>query len=342
MASIQTIQALTDLLATADIKFNGQNDWDIQVKHESFYDRLIKDGSLGLGEAYMDGWWECKDIEGLVFRLLSNNIHTKYNQVINKGNFFDILKIKFNPNVDPYEIGRKHYDNGNDLYEAMLGPTMTYSCGYWKDAKTLDEAQTAKFELICRKLHLQEGMTVIDIGCGWGGLLAYMVDKYQVIATGLTVSAEQKKFIDEKYQNRNITVHLMDYQEFCQVTTEQYDRVVSVGMFEHVKKHDYTNYMKCSHSLLKDNGYFLLHTIGNKQNSNINDDWLGTYIFPNGEIPAASQLIGASESIFILEDWQNFGLYYETTLLAWEKNFEQSWPSLKDKYGDRFYRDTTY
>jgi cyclopropane-fatty-acyl-phospholipid synthase len=349
MSKITLINSVTDLFSIADIKVDGTRDWDIQVKHEGFYDKVIKDGPLGLGEAFMDGWWECKDLEEMIYRMLIFNVNKKYLSIINVHNIVEVAKIKFSPNfgiglskVDPFEVGRKHYDNGNKLYELMLGKSMSYSTGYFQDTDDLDIAQEQKFKLICEKLNLKEGMDVIDIGVGWGSLLIYMVKNYKVHGVGLTVSKEQKKYIEENYTDLNITIHLLDYQEFCKVSNMTFDRVFSVGMFEHVGLKNYDKYMQSVDTLLKNGGLSLLHTVGNKYTNDTKDPWMDTYIFPNAKIPSLQQIIDASSKYFDLEDLENFGLYYEKTLLAWYDNFDKNWNQIKDKYGDRFYRMWKY
>ncbi len=345
--NLKIINYVTDLLAIAGITIvtdnqSTKNDWDIIIKHPGFYDRLVKHGSLGLGESYMDGWWECKDLEGFFERVIKFDLGDKYYGKLRLDNIFEMARVKLLPSSDPYEVGRKHYDNGNDLYENMLGSSMAYSCGYYKDTDKLDEAQIAKYQLICDKLHLEKGMSVIDIGSGWGGLLAYMVQKYEVKATGLTVSVEQKKYVELTYPELEIDIHLLDYQEYCSVSDQEFDRVVSVGMFEHVGLSNYKDYMMSCKKLLKDDGLSLLHTIGNKKTDTGRDPWIDTYIFPNGKIPSASQITNSFEGLLVLEDWHNFGLYYEKTLLDWLENFRTNWPKIKDNYGDRFYRMWTY
>jgi cyclopropane-fatty-acyl-phospholipid synthase len=342
MATKNLITEIQKLLRSADIEINGDRKWDIQIKDEIFYDRIIKSGSLGLGESYMDGQWECDDLEELFHRLLKNKIEQKFHQVVNLNNLLDIANIKLFSKEDPYKVGRQHYDLGNDLYERMLGKTMAYSCGYWENAQTLDEAQTNKFELICQKLMLEPGMRVIDIGCGWGGLIAYMAEKYKVECVGLTVSVEQKKKIDETYSHLPVECHLMDYREYASKAKEKFDRVVSVGMFEHVKVEFYPAFMKTANDLLKDQGLFLLHTIGNQYTNNLTDDWIDKYIFPESKLPSIGQLSKPSEEFFVMEDWHNFGPDYHKTLLAWHENFTGNWSEIKDKYGDRFYRMWEY
>jgi cyclopropane-fatty-acyl-phospholipid synthase len=345
MASDKLTDKLVELLAQADVHFNGDNDWDIQVKHHKLYDRIIQDGSLGFGESYMDGWWECKDLEGLFARLLKSKIHRKYKELITPGTFFDLLKLQMSKKVDPYQVGRHHYDIGNDLYEKMLGKSMAYSCGYWKGCTTLDESQDAKYELICQKMDLKPNMLVLDIGCGWGSLMAYMCQKYDVRCVGLTVSSNQKEWIDSNYQKLDMECHLMDYKEFSLISNSdfgEFDRVVSVGMFEHVGLSNYSSFLNICYDLLKDGGLFLLHTIGNQFTDTDFDPWIDTYIFPNGKLPSISQIVGHIENTFVLEDLHNFGPYYEKTLLAWFNNFDKAWPKLREVYGDRFYRMWKY
>jgi cyclopropane-fatty-acyl-phospholipid synthase len=305
---------------------------------------LIKDGSIGLGESYMDSWWEVKDIEMFFSKLLKHNVHEALMKILSADTLFDLIKVKLSKTpVDPYNVARAHYDIGNDLYSVMLGKAMAYSCGYWQKGDDLDAAQEHKFELICKKLHLKAGMTVIDIGCGWGGLLVYMAKNYGVKAVGLTVSVEQKKLIEEKYADVDITVHLKDYQEFAEISTDKFDRIVSVGMFEHVGLKNYKTFMEKCDQLLKDDGLFLLHTIGSNENDDTKEPWMDKYIFPDGKLPGPVQIIGATEDIFVLEDWHNFGINYNKTLCAWEKNFVANWPGeLETKYGERFYRMWRY
>lgn len=331
-------EIVESLLAGSGITLNGRNDWDPQIKTEAFYDRVLREGSLGLGESYMDGWWECKALDEFFNKLLRANIEAKV-----KKNWKLVARLIINKILSSgrkskaFEIGQKHYDLGNDLYKAMLDKRMTYTCGYWKTAKTLDKAQEAKLDLICKKIGLKKGQTVLDIGSGWGSFIGYAAQEYGAHATGVTVSIEQKNLADKLYQKFGAETKLQDYRDINEV----YNHVVSVGMFEHVNSPYYRQFMEVAHRALQDDGLFLLHTIGTNQPGGV-DPWILKYIFPNSMLPSASQITKAYEGLFVMEDWHNFGPSYDKTLMAWYDNFEKAWPKLKEKYDTRFYRMWRY
>lgn len=332
-------RVVQQLLSVADIRINGSRPWDIQVHNENLYSRVLGQGSLGLGESYMDGWWDCKRLDQFFDRLLGANLDKRAK--ITPKVMWNVLKAKlFNlqSRARAFYIGKAHYDTGNDLYTRMLGKNMAYSCGYWKTAKTLEQAQNAKFELICKKLQLKKGMKVLDIGCGWGTLASYMAKKYGVSVVGITVSGEQVKLAKELCKGLPVTIKLQDYRKL----DEKFDRIVSVGMFEHVGSRNYRTYMKVVSRCLKDNGLFLLHTIAGNKSVIVTDPWISKYIFPNSMLPSAKQITRAFEGLFVLEDWHSFGAYYDNTLMAWHENFVKSWPQIKDKYNNRFYRMWSY
>ncbi len=322
------------LLEEADVQIGGNRPWDIQVKDPRFFRRVLADGSLGLGESYMDGWWECERIDELVFRLFRSGIADRVRS------WWDILahlqaKLLNLQNLKrAFQIGERHYDIGNDLYEAMLDRLMVYSCGYWKGVATLDEAQEAKLDLIARKLQLEPGMRVLDIGCGWGGAAKFMAERYRVEVYGVTVSKEQCRYAREFCRGLPVEIELKDYREI----TGRFDRGFSIGMFEHVGYKNYRTYMEVVRRVLPEEGLFLLHTIGNNLSQTGGDPWVTKYIFPNSMVPSIKQLGAAMEGLLIVEDWQNFGPDYDKTLLAWHANFERNWPELKKRYDERFRR----
>lgn len=336
----RSIDALiSEVLANADIQINGRRPWDIQIHHPETLSRIAAQRSLGLGESYMDGWWDCEALDEFAFRMLraggdglGKNRWAMALQMITY-----ILRNRQSPRR-ARQVAEQHYDLDNHLFELMLGRTMAYSCGYWKDAKTLDQAQDAKLDLICRKLELEPGMTLLDIGCGWGSLLEYATQHYGVRAHGVTVSTEQAQLARERCKDLPVEVLLQDYR----AVTGRYDRVVSVGMFEHVGRRNYNTFMRTAANLLKDRGLMLVHCIGENESSAGHDPWIDKYIFPNGELPSIKQMAKAAEKHFIVEDVQNFGPDYAKTLKAWDANFQSHWAELKDRYDDRFYRMWRY
>lgn len=334
-------RALVRLLESADVRFNGGRPWDIQVRDTNLYDRVLSQGSLGFGESYMDGEWESDRLDETIDKLLNARLDTKIKGVARlqfMGLFLRGLLFNRQSRKRAFQVGEHHYDIGNDVYAAMLDPTMSYSCGYWKDAATLEEAQDAKLRLICEKLDLERGERLLDIGCGWGGLAAFAARNYGVEVTGITVSKEQQRLALERCAGLSVRIELTDYRDL----RGHFDKVVSVGMFEHVGRKNYPAYFAAVLRMMAADGLFLLHTIGNYKNLHTTDAWIDKYIFPNGQIPSARQLTGAVEKDFIIEDWHNFGQDYDTTLMAWWERFDTAWPGLADKYGDRFYRMFKY
>ena len=328
-----------ELFSLAGVKIDGPHPWDIRVHNDKFYRRVLSQGSLGLGESYMDGWWDCDALDEFINKILKAKLDEKV-----KANWKFILQglkaklLNLQSSARAYEVGEKHYDLGNDLYTAMLDKRMNYSCGYWKDAKNLDEAQEAKLDLVCRKLGLQQGMKVLDIGCGWGSFAKYAAERYGVNVVGITVSEEQAALGMELCKGLPVEIRLQDYRD----VSEKFDRIVSIGMFEHVGYKNYRTYMETVDRCLKDDGIAFVHTIGGNKTDNINDPWVDKYIFPNGMLPSISQIGRAMEGLFVMEDWHNFGPDYDKTLMAWHQNFDNSWPKIKSNYDERFYRMWKY
>ncbi len=329
---------IESLLSRADIGLDGERPWDIQVKNEQLFQRVLTKGSLGFGEAYMDGWWDSESLDQLIARIIKSNVDKQFKSVVH---ILDAIKASlFNRQSSrrAYMVGKNHYDIGNDLYRHMLDSRMIYSCAYWKTAENLEEAQRDKLELTCRKLHLQAGQKVLDVGCGWGGTARYMAENYGVEVVGVTISEEQGALAKENCQGLPVDIRVQDYRTL----DGQFDRIVSIGMFEHVGYKNFRTYFRKIRSLLKDDGLFLLHTIGGNTPAKRTDPWIERYIFPNGMIPSSQQISASFEGCFVLEDWHNFGLDYDKTLMAWYANFVKSWPELKTKYSERFRRMWTY
>ena len=336
---MDTITWANKLLEPAGIKINGDKPWDIQILNEGAINRVKAEGSLGLGESYMDGWWECKSLDQFFYKLFMGRITEKFE--FNLPIILGVVSAKIlnlQAKHRAFEVGEKHYDLDNKLFSAMLGQSMTYSCGYWKKAKNLDDAEFAKLDLICRKLDLQPGQRVLDIGCGWGSFAKYAAENYKVSVVGVTISKEQAEFAKKLCKGLKVEIRVQDYREL----NEKFDHIISIGMFEHVGPKNHREYMKVAKRCLKDYGLFLLHTIGSLNSGNNSDPWLDKYIFPNGVLPSVKQIAGACEKLFIIEDLHNFGPDYDKTLMAWHKNFNQAWPEFKTKYSERFFKMWNY
>lgn len=330
---------IQNLAKSAGVTINGTNPWDIQVHHEGFYNRVLYDGPLGLGESYTEKWWDCDRLDMFFDKVLRVKADEKINIPLHFKLKYLIAKIfNFQTKARAKVVAQKHYDLGNDLFTAMLDKRMIYSCGYWKEAHTLNEAQEAKLDLICQKLQLKPGLRLLDIGCGWGGLAKYAAEKYGVSVVGLTISKQQWEFATEHCKGLPVEIRLQDYRD----STEVFDRVVSVGMFEHVGHLNYKTFMQVAHRSLSNDGLFLLHTIGANETSLFANEWITKYVFPNGMIPSIMQMGKAMEKLFVVEDWHNFGSYYDNTLMAWHENFINAWDSLKTQYDEKFYRIWTY
>lgn len=331
-------EKLEELLSLADIRVGGNRPFDLQVHNEKFYARVLAASSMGLGESYMDGWWDCDRLDTFVERMIQADLH----EVVRSWkDFLAVVRARVINLQSPshaYRIGKQHYDIGNDLYRAMLDKRMIYSCGYWKAAATLDDAQEAKLDLVCKKLGLEPGMRVLDIGCGWGGAAQFAAQRYGVSVYGITVSKEQAKIARELCAGLPVEIELCDYRKI----NGTFDRAYSLGMFEHVGYKNYRCYMEVVSRCLTDEGLFLLHTIGTNLSDTNGGPWVERYIFPNSMLPSAKQITAAIERRFVLEDWQNFGPDYDLTLIHWFENFDRHWSKLQREYGQRFYRMWRY
>ncbi|WP_426663218.1 cyclopropane fatty acyl phospholipid synthase [Rhodanobacter aciditrophus] len=323
-----------DLLQHAGIRIGGDAPTDIRVHDERLYARVFAHGSLGLGEAYMDGWWDAGDLPGFMTRLLTSHLDEHLKTLDTLIAHLRARFVNLQRGDHAFEIGKAHYDLGNDLFQAMLGKRLVYSCGYWAGAGNLDDAQEAKLDLVCRKLRLQPGQRVLDIGCGWGEALKYAAEKYGISGVGITVSEQQAAFARGLCKGLPIEIRLQDYRE----VDEAFDAVYSIGMFEHVGGKNYRAYFETVRRCLKPEGLSVLHCIGSNGTPAQPDPWIEKYIFPNSMIPAMSQVASALENLFVVEDWHNFGTDYDRTLTAWRANFDAAWPGLSKSYDERFRR----
>jgi cyclopropane-fatty-acyl-phospholipid synthase len=323
-----------EMLARAGITVGGDAPWDITVHDERLWTRVLREGSLGLGDAYVDGWWDTPALDQCFDRVFRARLDR---EVTSNWVFVaHVVRARlFNPQaLRPFEIAERHYDIGNDLYEAMLDRSMAYTCGYWRDAADLDKAQEAKLELVCKKLGLKEGMRILELGCGWGSFAFHAARKHRVSVTAYNVSKEQVSWIQARKGDLPIDVHLDDYRK----AAGTYDAVVSIGLMEHVGPKNYRSYMELVDRCLTPDGVAVVHTIGSNRTRDRIDPWFDRHIFPNAAFPSLGRLTDAMEDILVPEDMQNIGEHYDPTLMAWWQNFDAAWPQLRARYGDRFYR----
>jgi len=330
---------IRNLLDLADIQIGGPNPWDIHVHNQEFYNRVLREIELGLGESYMDSWWDCEALDEFINRVLKARLDTRI-----RGNWKILLHIlqarlfNLQSSSRAFKVGEQHYDLGNDLYQAMLDKRLNYTCAYWRNAAYLDEAQEAKLDLVCRKIGLKPGMKVLELGCGWGSFAKYAAEKYGAQVLGVTVSKEQVELGMKVCQGLPVELRLQDYRE----VQGRYDAVISIGIMEHVGYRNYRTYMDIVERRLKPGGVAFFHTIGSNLSRHSANAWSNKYIFPNGMLPSIAQLGKAMEGLFVMEDWHNFGPDYDTTLMAWHTNFENAWPDLKRNYNERFRRMWRY
>lgn len=323
------------------IEIGGQGPSDMRVNHPGLYREVLRRGTLGLGEAYMDGLWDCDRLDQFFHKALmvrGDRALDRFTRLRRMGAGLRNRVFNLQSRRRAFQVGEAHYDLGNDVFEAMLDPAMQYSCGYWAHADSLDQAQQHKLELICRKLELKPGERLLDIGCGWGGLAHHAATQHGVEVVGLTISRAQQEMASRLCAKLPVEIRLTDYRTL----NESFDKIVSVGMFEHVGPKNYAAYFNVTRRALAPDGLFLLHTIGAANAESATDPWIDRYIFPNGKIPAASEVVDALAGRFVVEDWHNFGPDYDRTLMAWLKRFEARRELFAERYGERFCRMWAY
>ncbi|MDH3452312.1 MAG: cyclopropane fatty acyl phospholipid synthase [Gammaproteobacteria bacterium] len=335
---------LVAMLADAGITINGDQPCDLQVHDERLYGRIARNRTIAAGETYVEGWWDCERLDELFHRALDKELDQRlYSpwflwRILSNSIFNQQTRSKSKA------VANTHYNLGNDLYRAMLGESMAYTCAYWLQADSLDAAQFAKYDLVCRKLDLQPGDKVLEVGSGFGGLAKYMADRYGCEVVAISIAEQPVAYARTLCSELPVQVHLCDYRDVSVYNPSglKFDKVVSVGVCEHVGYKNYRTLMKIVRAQIKEDGLFMLHTIGGNQSKNFTEPWIDKYIFPHGMLPSIKQLGASMENLFVVEDLHNFGADYDKTLMAWHKNFVDDWAQHRDKYGDRFYRMWSY
>ena len=330
---------LERMLATAGITINGNSPWDLHVRDDRTFSRLLQNKSLGLGESYMEGWWDCRQLDEFVCKLLTAGLDRK-----DKDSFKFLVPVlsamlfNMQSKIRSRIVAEQHYDLDNELFMSFLDPYNQYSCAYFDGTDDLNEAQVKKMDLICRKINLSKDDNVLDIGCGWGGFAKYMAEHYGCKVTAINISEKQISYAKEFCKDLPVEILQCDYRD----VQGSFNKIVSIGMFEHVGRKNYKTFMKTVHRCLEDDGIFLLHTIGGNESQIEGDPWINKYIFPNGMLPSISQISKAVEGLFVMEDLHNIGPHYEKTLMAWHENFQKAWTMLKKRYDDKFKRMWDY
>jgi cyclopropane-fatty-acyl-phospholipid synthase len=289
----------------------------------------------------MDGWWDCERLDEMSTRVHATALDLRMPRAGEA-----LLKVKewlVNRQSERHSsrVARRHYDLGNDLFETMLDPHMQYTCAYWKNAATLNSAQEDKLDLIARKLHLQPGMRVLDLGSGFGGLARWLARNCGCEVVSYNISQEQVAYARDICRGLPVRVEQADYREAIRERTP-FDRIAAIGLCEHIGRRNYPSFFDLAAQLIAHGGLFLVHAIGANRSWFTTDPWVDKYIFPNGVMPSIQRLGAAMENGWVMEDWHNFGPDYDRTLLAWWQNFDAGWPSLRERYGDRFYRMWKY
>ena len=343
-------QWVAGLLGRADIRIvaddagDDARPWDMRLHDPAALDRALAEGNLGLGEAYMAGAWDCDRLDVFFEHLLRAHLDREVQPAQLAWHALQVKLFNRQNRRRAWQVGKAHYDLGNDFYAAMLDPRMAYSCGWWQGgARDLAQAQEAKLDLVCRKLGLQPGMRLLDIGCGWGSLMGYAAENYGVHCIGVTVSKEQAAFAQQRYAGLPLEFRLQDYRELdADMLGGPVDRIASIGMFEHVGRRNHRVFMEVARRCLADDGLVLLHTIGKNRRKSVPDRWIDRHIFPNGDLPSIGQVGDALDGLFVCEDLHNFGADYDPTLMAWHANFEAAWPRFAEALGETFRRKWRY
>lgn len=330
---------IAGLLENAGIALNGSNDWDIEVHDERFFRRVLKERSLGLGESYMDGWWDCRRLDQFFYRILLGKLDEKIFStlaclILSLPGMINNRQAKSRSRI----VADRHYNLDNELFLSFLEPYNQYSCAYFHDTDELEQAQLNKLELVCRKIGITQDDTVLDIGCGWGGFARYACENHGCSLTAVSISGEQVRYARDFCSGLPVTIVERDYRDVRGV----FDKIVSIGMFEHVGWKNYRTFMRTAHRCLADKGVFLLQTIANNHSQRFCDPWITRYIFPNGMLPSLARIGKAVEGLFVVEDLHNLGPHYDKTLMAWHRNFQQAWPTLKNRYDEHFKRMWDY
>jgi cyclopropane-fatty-acyl-phospholipid synthase len=317
------------LLDGSGVRLGGDRRWDIRVNRDRLYRRALR-GSLGIGESYVDGDWDCDALDEMFRRVLTSGAREKL--LIRAAHALKALQSRLTNLQTPHRsraVAEEHYDLDHRMYALFLGPWNQYTCCFFEGTSDLEQAEVAKLEMLCDKLELKRGDRVLDIGCGWGGFAKYAAATRGCEVTGISLSDEQIRYATEYTRGLPVSIRRLDYRDLPDSGLPPFDRISIVGMIEHVGYKNYGRLFEVAHGMLKPDGLFLLHTIGNCERTTVVDPWIEKYIFRNSMAPAMAQLSDAAEGRFVIEDWENYGHHYVPTLQAWHDRFNANWERVR-------------
>jgi cyclopropane-fatty-acyl-phospholipid synthase len=329
---------LDPLLATVDVRTDGGRPWDIEVHDEAFHRKTLLQGSLGLGEAYMDRWWSAADLEELAFRLLHGGLERRLKPLYHLAPALFTRARNQQTRDRALRVAERHYNLGNDLFGEFLGTYKNYSCGYFEGGDDLDAAQEKKMDLICRKLDLRPGDHLLDVGGGWGEIARWAAAKYGARVTSINISEEQMRFARRHCEGLSVEILRRDYRDL----EGRFDKIAVIAMLTHVGYKNYRRFMEIAHRCLRPGGVMLIESVGGNASTTYCEPWTDAYIFPGGMIPSLAQLGEAFAGLFVVEDLHNFAPSYVRTLRAWNDNFQAAWPRLAGRYDERTRRMFEY
>ncbi len=320
---------LESLLEGSGVKLDGGRPWDIRVRNDRLYRRALR-GSLGIGESYMAGDWDCEALDELFRRVLTSDAQQR--PLIRAAGALKALQsrlMNLQTKRRSRAVAEEHYDIDHRMYAMFLGPWNQYTCCFFDGTTDLERAEVTKLEMLCDKLELKAGERLLDIGCGWGGFAKYAARTRGCEVTGISLSEEQIRYAIEFTKGLPVTIRKLDYRDLPESGLPPFDKISIVGMLEHVGYKNYPGIMAVVHQMLRPDGLFLLHTIGNCEKTTVVDPWIEKYIFRNSMAPAMSQLADAAEGKFVIEDWENYGHHYAPTLQAWYERFNANWDRIR-------------
>lgn len=323
--------AVARIFSIADVAINGTRRWDIRVSDDRFFPSVLFQGSLGLGESYLRGWWTCEDLEELFYRLITGGLEriSRALPVHMIGRLADRF-VNQQTRDKSLRVAERHYNLGNDLFLSFLGAYKNYSCGLYESTQTLDEAQVAKMEKICHELDLRPGDRLLDVGGGWGEFARFAATRHGCHVTSINIADEQIAYATEYCGDAPVEIRKCDYREI----SGRYNKIAVIAMLTHVGYKNYRLFMEVMSRCLEPNGLILIETVGGHVSQTNCEPWTDKYIFPGGMIPSLEQLDRSVEGLFHRTRISEFGLSYVRTLRSWHQNLLAAWPTLRHRYDD--------